>query len=463
MALLGLIAPACCEGGVPWKPRIVVLTDIAPAEVEPDDLQSLVRLLAYADRPEIEALIFSTGWNTSGGHSNWIEFIYQAIDAYERDLPHLQRRSEQTEFLTDESRQPLGYWPTPRYLRSVTMPGSQKRGMEHVGPDNDSPGSAWILRLADERDERPIWVLAWGGGNTLAQALWRARQERSPEAFDRLLRKLRFYAITDQDRSYTKGTPYDVSSHSWMRREFEGRLKVIWDECAWLLHNGTGRQRWDEYAARIQGHGHLGAIYPKYKYGVEGDTPSFLYVLPNGLNDPEHPNHGGWGGYFEWGTGPDGATRAWVNHQGTRAHEVCRRYWDRLYPDMFLDCAARMAWARDGVGNRNPWVVVNGNEGVEPLVLTVAPGGSVLLDATGSRDPDGQNVRVGWWVFTEAGTFAGPVTLEASQGRQTRLYVPPDATGKTIHVVCEVRDDGNPPLVSYRRVICTVQDQRGGE
>lgn len=256
MVLLGLIAPACCEGGVSWKPRIVVLTDIAPAEVEPDDLQSLVRLLAYADRLEIEALIFSTGWNTSGGHSNWIEFIYQAIDAYERDLPHLQRRSEQTEFLTDESRQPLGYWPTPRYLRSVTMPGSQKRGMEHVWPDNDSPGSAWILRLADEQDERPIWVLAWGGGNTLAQALWRARQERSPEAFDRLLRKLRFYAITDQDRSYTKGTPYDVSSHSWMRREFEGRLKVIWDECAWLLHNGTGRQRWDEYAARIQGHGH---------------------------------------------------------------------------------------------------------------------------------------------------------------------------------------------------------------
>jgi hypothetical protein len=133
-----------------------------------------------------------------------------------------------------------------------------------------------------------------------------------------------------------------------------------------------------------------------------------------------------------------------------------------LYPDMFLDFAARMAWARDGVGNRNPWVVVNGNEGVEPLVLTVAPGGSVLLDATGSRDPDGQNVRVGWWVFTEAGTFAGPVTLEASQGRKTRLYVPPDATGKTIHVVCEVRDDGNPPLVSYRRVICTVRDQRGG-
>jgi hypothetical protein len=42
------------------------------------------------------------------------------------------------------------------------------------------------------------------------------------------------------------------------------------------------------------------------------------------------------------------------------------------------------------------------------------------------------------------------------------LYVPPDATGKTIHVVCEVRDDGNPPLVSYRRVICTVRDERGG-
>ena len=39
------------------KPRLVVCTDIAPADVEPDDMESMVRLMAYADCFEIEALI----------------------------------------------------------------------------------------------------------------------------------------------------------------------------------------------------------------------------------------------------------------------------------------------------------------------------------------------------------------------------------------------------------------------
>ena len=43
------------------KPRLVVLTDIGDCNVEPDDMESAVRLLAYADRFEIEA-IMSTPW-----------------------------------------------------------------------------------------------------------------------------------------------------------------------------------------------------------------------------------------------------------------------------------------------------------------------------------------------------------------------------------------------------------------
>ena len=31
------------------KPRLVVCTDIAPADVEPDDMESMVRLMSYAD------------------------------------------------------------------------------------------------------------------------------------------------------------------------------------------------------------------------------------------------------------------------------------------------------------------------------------------------------------------------------------------------------------------------------
>ena len=284
------------------KPRIVVLTDVSSWET--DDSESLVRLLVHADLFEIEGLVYTTGWSLEETREDFFQLIHDAIDAYEKDLPHLMKRSGQTGFEKDESHQPIGYWPSPDYLRERTMFGSKKRGLKQLGENNISDGSNKIIQLADEDDERPLWILVWGGGNTLAQAIWQVQQERSEKELKNFLHKIPTYAITDQDRSYKEGTPFSISSHQWMRKEFEKDLMFLWDECAWKYQNGTGRESWDEYAGNIQSHGNLGKVYPKYKYGVEGDTPSFLYVMPNGLNNPLIPNQGSWGGYFEWGKGP---------------------------------------------------------------------------------------------------------------------------------------------------------------
>jgi hypothetical protein len=72
------------------KPRIVVLTDIAPNDIEPDDMQSMIRLLVHADQFEIEALIATTGWNNNGGNER-IDLIHDALDAYEKDLSNLKK------------------------------------------------------------------------------------------------------------------------------------------------------------------------------------------------------------------------------------------------------------------------------------------------------------------------------------------------------------------------------------
>ena len=64
------------------KPRIVVLTDISPPHVEPDDMESLIRLLAHADLFEIEALVATTGWSSGGDHADWVRLIHDVIDAY---------------------------------------------------------------------------------------------------------------------------------------------------------------------------------------------------------------------------------------------------------------------------------------------------------------------------------------------------------------------------------------------
>ena len=156
------------------KPRLVVCTDIAPADVEPDDMESMVRLMAYADCFEIEALITSVGWNCDPYPKEWAEYLTRVIEAYRKDVPNLMRRSGQSEFLPMESeigQQELGYWPSADYIKSRALMGSEHGGIKVIGEGNDSPGSELLIRLADEDDSRPIYVAAWGGANTLAQAI----------------------------------------------------------------------------------------------------------------------------------------------------------------------------------------------------------------------------------------------------------------------------------------------------
>ena len=432
------------------KPRIVVLTDVSTWET--DDSESLVRLLVHADLFEIEGLVYTTGWSLEETRDDFIQLIHDAINAYEKDLPNLKKRSSQTDFSQDDDQQCIGYWPSPEYLRERTMFGSRKRGIDQLGKENISDGSNLIIELADEDDDRPLWILVWGGGNTLAQAIWQVQQERSVEELKAFLQKVPTYAITDQDRSYKEGTPYDISSHQWMRREFEKDLMFLWDECAWKYQNGTGRKNWDEYAQHIQTHGNLGTVYPKYKYGVEGDTPSFLHVLPNGLNNPMDPDQVSWGGYFEWGVGPDNVTYAYTNHQG-EAQDICNKYEAYFYPATFNNFAARMDWAAEGKGNRNPVVTLNRDKTLTPVVVEKKPGKTIILDASKSYDPDGDQLNFKWWVLPEAGTYDQTLEIPDNNSDKIRIKIPGNSAGKTIHIICEVTDNGEPELKRYRRVI----------
>ena len=43
------------------KPRIVIMSDIGDCNVEPDDMESAIRLFSYADQFEIEAFMTTVG------------------------------------------------------------------------------------------------------------------------------------------------------------------------------------------------------------------------------------------------------------------------------------------------------------------------------------------------------------------------------------------------------------------
>lgn len=455
LCLMAFALAAQAQNKENLKPRIVVLTDIAPNNIEPDDMESTIRLLSHADLFEIEALIATTGWSNTGGQER-IDLIHAALNAYEKDLPNLQKRSNQKAFHQNESVQQIGYWPGVEYLRSVTMLGSTKMGMKFIGENNDSEGSRKIIQLADENDNRPIWITVWGGGNTFAQAVWRVQHDRTPEQFRTFLHKFRVYTITDQDRPWSQGDTiaYSRSAHQWLRK-FED-LKFFWDECAWKHQNDTGVRNWEQYATHIQNHGNLGALYPKYKWGVEGDTPSYLHVMPVGLSDPDVPNQGGWSGYFEWGTGRDGVTKSFTNYTG-KAYDIGTKYFAYFYPAIFNNFAARMDWAKDGKGNRNPIVVVNKDKSLSAIHIKAQAGKKITLDASKTTDPDKDQLNYKWWILPEAGNYTGEVKVENNNSAVASAYLPDDFTGKTLHIICEVTDNGTPRLTAYRRIIISTE------
>lgn len=435
------------------KPRVVVLTDVSTWET--DDQESLVRFLAHADLFEIEGIVWTTGYSHSNISSfpSHYDIIQNVINAYDQDLGNLSKRSDQSEFDQDTTHQKIGYWPSADYLRDRTMWGSIHRGMEYIGEGNDSDGSNLIIELADEEDERPVWITVWGGGNTLAQAVWKVQQTRSEDELKDFLSQLRVYTITDQDRTYDGSEGYEVSSHQWLRDDFSEDLFFIWDECAWKFQNGTGRENWSEYETHIQGHGNLGNMYPKYEYGVEGDTPAFLHIIPIGLNNPEEPTQAGWGGYFEWGITADNETYAYTNHSGS-ANGTCNKYENHFYPATFNNFAARMDWAEEGEGNINPVAIVDSDSSLKILRRSPEPGETVVLNASDSYDPDGDELKYRWWVMPETGNYyTRRWGISNSDSSVATLEIPEDSDSKEFHLILEITDNGTPNLTSYRRII----------
>ena len=145
---------ACCLPllvGATTKPRVLVLTDMG---ADPDDEQSLVRLLLYANQLDIEGIVATTScWQQ---HNIRPDFIHTILNAYEKVQPNL---------LLHEP----GF-PTAATLRARVKEGLPKYGQTGVGEGKDSELSDWIIRLLDQYDERQQWISLCGGPKVLAQA-----------------------------------------------------------------------------------------------------------------------------------------------------------------------------------------------------------------------------------------------------------------------------------------------------
>lgn len=181
-----------------------------------------------------------------------------------------------------------------------------------------------------------------------------------------------------------------------------------------------------------------------------------MHVLPNGLNDPTIFNQIGWGGYFIWDKTLDNDTYCYTN-TSKEAKAISQKYEKYFYNAAFNNFAARMDWAKYGKGNRNPVVIVNGKQGLDAILIKTKAGKTVRLDASKTYDPDNNQLTYKWWYMPEAGNYNGKIEIKNADKTVSEISIPADAKGTTIHIICEVTDDGEHNLKGYRRIILNVK------
>jgi len=451
------------------KPRVIVTSD-----GEIDDECSMVRCLLYANEWDIEGIVTSSSQYHWQGHK-WAgdDWIVPYLDAYAQVYQNLVKHDPA--------------YPTPEYLQERTALGNAKAEGDM---DEVTAGSQLIVKvLLDETDDRPIWLQAWGGPNTIARAL-KTIEEEHPERMAEVAGKIRFFFIWEQDSTYQAY----IRPH-WGKYEI---LTIISDQFLaiayqWKNIQPKEMQKYFEGAWMkeniLKNNGPLCSLYKAHTNGddgfddgdfrSEGDSPAFMHQIMTGLRNLESPEYGGWAGRYvrvRENTWLDPVPiKAYVYPEGRWYTQKAwgRKYMREEYPAnkeqmteyfkpitrwadaMQNDFAARADWCVKSYKEANHPPVVKLDHSMD---LSAKPGSFIQLSAKGTSDPDSDQLAYHWWHYDEADSFNGTIEIKNKDNREASFEVPKEINEEaTIHIVCEVSDNGTPPLTRYQRVIIKVK------
>ncbi|KAL3443161.1 DUF1593-domain-containing protein [Aspergillus insuetus] len=432
----------------PSKPRVFILSDI---ENEPDDQESLVRYLLYANELETRGICAVT--------SAWLptrtapESMRKIVEAYGKVVDNLNHHVH-----------PEARFPPADVLMELVASGASVYGKEALSlPLSD--GARMLVERIEESSEL-LWVISWGGTNVLAEALQHIRKTKSPAEEASLHSRLRVYTISDQD-----------DTGEWIRNTFPDVFYIssihgfgAFDMSAWqgISHPHSGGDLSKVSQSWLRSHiqkGPLGDVYPTPEHIMEGDTPTFLYLIQNGLGHPERPDFGSWGGRY----------RA-INVGSAHYADVVDRVVDRdgtsitnqkgtvaRWRDHFQnDFVTRMSWTLTpdfGAARHPPVPVVDGHRGPAFLTRKVVSGEVITLDASESYDPDHpgetSNLEFQWYQYLEP-TISHPIGVDGVPHCSIWPLSPPSGTDGKL----AINDAGFENVALGSKVEITIPDAK---
>lgn len=499
------------------KPRIIITAD-----PELDDNNSLIRFLLYSSDVNIEGLIYASSqfhWKGDGKGTKFMvpgreytryglnlcpcesyrwkkdeRFIHDAVDAYEKVYPNLIKHNPQ--------------YPNPAYLKSKIKYGN----IEFEGDiTKETEGSNFIMNVIMDNVPGPLFITAWGGQSTIARALKSIEEKyRGSKDWDAIKKKISDKVVLlpsgDQDgtyasyikprwpdieyRQFRNGPNYGYGAQlvaneankkyltaTWMGNNIRskgplGDLYRVWGDGKHMVEGDIfdyfGMDGYTDAELKAKGYIVWMPVQPKGSWLGEGDNPTFMNVLGNGLFAWEKGSPGGWGGrpfYPNPKTYVDPFSNDTSKVKDLVISESSLKKFDQSestladFPDFFAaaqkDFAARMNWSVTPdfkSANHAPVIALQHNQ-----IMYVKPGQEIKLHAV-VKEPDGDGYFTKWWQFiTHRNTPKFEIIESNSLAALVKvpLSVQP---GQTYFIVLEVSDNKVASLTAYQTVKLIVQN-----
>ncbi len=497
------------------KPRAIITTDL-----ECDDMNSLIHLCLYLNEIDLDGIVYTSSqfhFNGDGVHTlgevnpNYRcqgEAAYMTHIGYPHPDPDAKNLKSYRPFEAGwieslwSNEYTLAYpsllqnhpdFPSPERLLSITKYGN----IAFEGDVREATeGSELIKEAILDKDERILYLLSWGGVNTIVRALLSIAEEYKntdlwEDIYELVCRKVRILGVFNgvgQDNSYedhAKGLYPDIKilctdfmyggfmapiseqedcietfRSEWLKKNIKYGHGALMSKYG-LFGDGTyyeGEPEVFQYGKQLSLNWGFDAIpnttFHPYDFLGEGDSGTYVLLFDVGLRGLENGNYGTLlGRVFEGSKGPQKGYNFFTGSEGT-PNRFLRGYQE--------EWAARAEWCVKPFKECNHPPIVKVAKGD----ITAAAGEVVLLEGSAS-DPDGDNLRAGWYVYHQGSNYSGlakDLRVWEPMLFHTRFTIPKDARpGDYFNLILEVQDDAEKPIIRYAQVIVTVNEPVDGQ